>query len=525
MKVLITDPVDDACLAILKSDGLEVDLRPGVSESELASMIAEYDALIIRSGTKVSARVIANADRLRVIGRAGTGVDNIDVDAATRRGIIVMNTPGGSTVSTAEHTLALLFALARNIPEANKSVKSGKWEREKFVGVELYGKTIGIIGLGKIGREVAKRCRALGMTVIGYDPILSNDVALKLGVELVDLDDVYRRSDFLTVHVPLTPETRKMIGDEQLKRCKRGVRIINCARGGIVDEDALLKYLESGHVAGAALDVFSKEPPGNHPLFLHENVIATPHLGASTEEAQEKVSVQIASQVADALKERGLSGVVNAVALQQGFRENIRPYIVLAERMGSLQAQLMKGKLKFMTIACSGDLLQQSQQLLTAAALKGCLSHLMNEPVNHVNAPIIAKEMGVLVNERKEQDTENYLHLLTLEFETEKEKRSLSGTVFAQANIRLVRIDGYYFEVKPEGHMLFYSNIDRPGMLARVGSVLANANINIAGVSLGRVDAGSIALTIMSVDSDIPDAVLEEIRKIDGVFDAKVVYL
>ncbi len=525
MKVLITDQVEDACVATLSAEGLEVVLRPGISESELFSIVSEYDALIVRSSTKVSGQVIAYAHKLRVIGRAGAGVDNVDVDAATRRGIIVMNTPGGSTVSTAEHTIALLLALARHIPQANSSLKLGKWEREKFVGVELSGKTIGIIGLGKIGREVAKRCQGFGMKVIGYDPILSTEVAVKLGVELVDVDEIYPRSDFLTVHVPLTPETRKMIGEQELRRCKRGVHIINCARGGIIDEDALLKFLESGKVAGAALDVFTKEPPGNHPILQHESVIATPHLGASTEEAQEKVSVQIAVQVADALKGRGLSGVVNAVALQQAMREEIRPYVTLSEKMGSLQAQLMKGKLRYMTITCSGDLLQQSQQLLTAASLKGCLSHLLNEPVNYVNAPVIAKEMGVIVNERKEQESENYIHLLTLEFETDKEKRSFSGTVFAHANIRLVKIDGYYLEVKPEGYMLFYTNLDRPGMLARVGTVLASANINIAGVALGRVDAGSRALTIMSVDDDIPDAVLEEIRRIEGVFDAKVVSL
>ena len=523
MRILIADAVDETCVTVLLNDGFKVDLKPEISHGELLNVISEYEGLIVRSRTKVTAQLLEDARRLRVIGRAGAGVDNIDVDAATRRGVIVMNTPGGNTISTAEHTLSLLFALARNIPQADASVRGGKWERDKFIGVELYGKTVGIIGLGKVGREVARRCLALGMKVIGYDPLLSNDVALKLGVELVPLDEVYRRADFLTVHVPLNSETRGLIGEHEIHRCKPGVRIINCARGGIVDEDALLEGLEGGHVAGAALDVFTHEPPGHHALLHHEKVIATPHLGASTEEAQEKVSAQIALQVADALNERGFTGVVNASALQQGLRVEIRPYALLAEKMGSLQAQLMRGKLRSLTITCSGHLLQQSQELLTAAALKGTLSHLMEEPVNYVNAPVIAREMGVVVNERREQEAENFLNLLTIEYETEKEKRSVSGTVFAQTNIRIVKIDGYYLEVKPEGYLLFYSNIDRPGMLASVGSILAKSNINIAGVALGRLEAGKSALTIMSVDSDIPDSVLKEIMRIDGVFDSKVV--
>ena len=525
MRILVADPVDEGCLGILRNDGFEVHFKPGMSELELCEIIPHYDALIVRSGTKVSAEVIRSASKLRVIARAGAGVDNIDVDAATRRGIVVMNTPGGSTISTAEHTLSLLFSLARNIPQANAALKNGNWEREKFIGVELFGKTIGIIGLGKVGREVAKRCHALGMTVIGYDPILSSEVAMKMGVELVDSEEIYRRSDFITVHVPLTPETRKMINEDVIKRCKRGVRIINAARGGIVDEEALLQALNSGRVASAALDVFVQEPPGKNPLLQHENVIVTPHLGASTEEAQEKVSAQIASQVADALKERGLSGIVNAVALQQSLREEIRPYAVLAEKMGSLVAQLMRGKLRHMTIALSGELLQTSRELLKAATLKGCFSHLMSEAVNYVNAPVIAAEMGVFVNEKMEREAENYIHLFTVEYETDKESRSLSGTVFAHSNPRLVRIDGFYFEVKPEGHLLFYSNIDRPGMLASVGLVLAKANINIAGLSLGRVEDEKRALTIMSIDSDIPDSVLHQITQIEGVSEAKVVYL
>ncbi len=525
MKILITDPVDDSCLRVLQKEGFDVDLKPDIPHDLLRTIISEYDALIVRSGTRVSSQIIESAPKLRVIGRAGAGVDNIDVDAATRRGIIVMNTPGGNTISAAEHTLSLLFALARNIPQAHMSVVSGKWEREKYVGVELLGKTVGVIGLGKVGREVARRCVALGMKAIGYDPILSRDIAMKLGIELLPLDEVYRRSDFLTVHVPLTSETRGMVGEREIDLCKAGVRIINCARGGIIDEDALLKGLESGHVAGAALDVFSQEPPSQLKLLRHEKVVVTPHLGASTEDALEKISVQIAQQVADALLERAFSGVVNASALQEGLQEQIKPYVRLAEKLGSLQAQLMKGKLRSIAVTCAGDLLQQHEELLTAAALRGSFSHLLEEPVNYVNAQVIAKEMGVVVNERREAEGRSFRHLLTVEYETEKEKRSISGTVFGSANLRIVKIDEFYLEANPEGHLLIYSNVDRPGMLASVGSILARSNINIAGVALGRIEAGKHALAIMSVDSDIHADVLREIAGLEGVFDAKVVGL
>ncbi len=525
MKILVSDSVEQSCIKILESEGFQVDFRPGLPLNELKNIISQYDALVVRSGTKVTPELIASAEKLKVIGRAGAGVDNIDVEAATRRGIIVMNTPGGNTISTAEHTMSMLLSLARNIPQAYVSLRQGRWERREYLGTELYGKIVGIIGLGKIGREVAQRCLAFGMIVIGYDPVLSSEVALKLGIEVVDLDEVYRRSDFITVHTPLTEETRGMIGERELSKCKKGVRILNCARGGIIDEDALLKALRSGHVAGAALDVFTNEPPEDHPLLHHQKVIATPHLGAATEEAQEKVSIQIAEQIADALKERGVTGAVNAQAIQFAMRDEIKPYLVLAEKMGSLQAQLMVGKLKDMTVTTSGEALHQFQEILSTAILKGVLGHLMTEPVNYVNAPLIAKEMGIILNERKEKGGENYLHLLTVEYETDKEKRSFSGTIFGSSTVRIVKINGFHFEVKPEGYMLFYSNIDRPGMLASVGSILAKANINIAGLSLGRYEMGKKALTVMNVDSDIPLTVLKEIAQIDGVFDAKIVKL
>lgn len=525
MKILITDPIEESCLNILKSEGFEVDLKPGLSRDEIKRIINDYVALIVRSGTKVTADIINEARNLKIIGRAGAGVDNIDVESATRRGIIVMNTPGGNTISTAEHTISLMLALARNIPQACNDLKAGNWNRKKFMGVELYGKTIGIIGLGRIGREVAIRCKAFGMNVIGYDPVLSTEVAVKLGIELVsNLDEIYRRSDFITVHVPLNEETRGMIGREELAKCKRGVRIINCARGGIIDEEALLEAIESGHVAGAALDVFVEEPPPKgHPLIQHPKVIVTPHLGAATEEAQEKVAIQIAHQIADALKGRAIVGAVNAEILQFAMNEEIKPYLLLAEKMGSFQAQILKGKVLGITGVFIGEILKNSTQILTSAFLKGMLNYLMSEPVNYINAPVIAKEMGLSISERISEGGGNYTHLLKFEVKTDREIRSIAGTVFGNHDIRIVGVDDFHFEFKPEGILLVYSNIDRPGMLASVSSILARSNINIAGLSLGRYGLGQRALTVMSVDSEIPPAVLQEISSIDGISDVRVV--
>lgn len=527
MKILITDPIEESCVNILKSEGFEVDLRPGISRDEIRRIINDYVALIVRSGTKVTADIINEAKNLKIIGRAGVGVDNIDVESATRRGIIVMNTPGGNTISTAEHTMSLILSLARNIPQACDDLKAGNWNRKKFIGVELYGKTIGIIGLGRIGREVAIRCKAFGMNVIGYDPVLSAEVAARIGVELVsNLDEIYRRSDFITVHVPLNDETRGMIGKEELLKCKRGVRIINCARGGIIDEDALLEAIEAGHVAGAALDVFAEEPPPkDHPLINHPKVIVTPHLGAATEEAQEKVAIQIAHQIADALKGRAIVGAVNAEILQLAMNEELKPYLLLAEKIGLFQAQILKGKVITITGVFVGEILKNSSQILMSAFLKGILNYFMSEPINYINAPVIAKEMGLNISEKTGESEGNYTHLLKFEVKTDKEIRTVAGTVFGNSDIRIVGVDDFRFEFKPEGILLVYSNIDKPGMLASVSSILARSNINIAGLSLGRYGIGQKALTVMSVDNEIPPELLHEISSIDGIFDVKIVRL
>jgi D-3-phosphoglycerate dehydrogenase len=525
MKILVSDALEQACIDILEREGLKVDNRPGLPASELAAVIGGYDALLVRSATKVTAEVIAAAGNLKVIGRAGTGVDNIDLAAATRRGILVMNTPGGNTVSAAEHTVSLLLALARNIPQAHMSLVGGAWERKKFTGTEVQEKTLGIVGLGKIGREVASRFLGLGMKIVGYDPLLAPDAAAKAGIELVQLDELFRRSDFITVHTPLTAETRGLINDTTLARCKKGVRIINCARGGIVDEAALLRALESGQAGGAALDVFEQEPPVNSALLHHPRVVVTPHLGASTEEAQEKVAIQIAHQVADALRGRAYAGVVNGAAMHLTLKEEVRPWVTLAEKLGHCAAQMTAGKFKSVSVGVSGELVVATLDLLKAGVLKGILAESQPEPVNFINAPFLAEELGLSIRDSRGPSGANYPNLLRVRYETDREARECAGTVFGSSAVRLVMIDGFRFELNPEGHLLVYYNIDRPGMLARVGEVLARHNVNIGGVSLGRSTAGGNALTVMNIDTPLPQQALAELNALNGVTRLTTVHL
>lgn len=525
MKILISDQLEQSCIDILVNEGFEVDNKPGLPAEELKKIVGEYEGLVVRSATKVNADVISSATRLKIIGRAGTGVDNIDVAASTRKGVLVMNTPGGNTISAAEHTVSMLLSLARNIPQAHGSLVQGRWDRKKYTGVEVYEKTLGVVGLGKIGREVASRCQAFGMKVIGYDPVLASEIAAKLNIELVSLEELYRRSDFITVHTPLTKETKALLNDETFPKCKKGVRIVNCARGGIIDEAALLRGLQSGQVGGAALDVFEQEPPKDNPLLQHERVVVTPHLGASTEEAQEKVAIQIAHQLADALKGRGYVGLVNGAALQLTMNEELRPYAMLAEKLGSLAAQLSPGKIKSIAVTTSGELLSSSMELLKAGVLKGVLSHVLPEPVNFVNAPFHAAEMGLAVREERDTRGGNAANLLRLKLQTEDGEREVAGTVYGSSAIRLVQIDDFRFELNPEGYLLVYNNIDKPGMLARVGSILAEHEVNIAGVSLGRTAAGANALTIMNVDGDIPQEALNTLLNQKGVSNLRVVRL
>jgi len=517
-KILISDSIDKNCISILQRFGYEVMYKTGMTPDQIKSEIGNYDCLIVRSETKVNAELISRMEKMEIIGRAGTGVDNIDVDAATRRGIIVMNTPGGNTISAAEHTMALMLSMCRNVPQANISIRDAKWERKKFQGTELFGKILGVIGLGKIGREVALRSKSFGMKIIGFDPLLSDEVASKLGIEILDLDTLFAKSDIISLHVPLSTETKYLISAETLRKCKKGVKIINCARGGIVNENDLVDALDSGKVSAAAIDVFEKEPPDfSQRIFNHPKIICTPHLGASTEEAQEKVAIQIAEQVHDFFEHKKMNGVVNASGLEAISKKEILPFVTLAESLGKIYAQMIRSPLKQININYSGSLLHSSASLLSASLLKGLLSKLLTENINFINSPILAKEMGIKINETKSDENLNYTNLLSVEFLSDKEKRFFAGTVFGNNEIRIVKIDNYLLEVKPEGNLLLYSNIDKPGMVAAVGKILSEAKINIAGLSLGRLEAGKEALTVVNVDHQIDENVLQQISLINGV--------
>ncbi|MGA9294144.1 MAG: phosphoglycerate dehydrogenase [Ignavibacteriaceae bacterium] len=517
-KIIITDSVDTKCVSILESAGHQVTYKPGMPKEEIKKVINEFNGLVVRSATKVTADIISLMDNMEVIGRAGTGVDNIDIEAATRKGIMVMNTPGGNTVSAAEHTMALMLTMCRNTAQANQSMRAGKWERKNFQGTELQGKVLGVIGLGKIGREVAVRSKAFEMNVIGYDPVLSDEVAGKLGIKPVNLDEIFEQSDIITIHVPKSDETKNLISEKTLSRCKNGVKIINCARGGIVNEADLVKAVNDGKVSGAAIDVYSSEPPDfSSELIQHPKIITTPHLGASTEEAQEKVAIQIAEQMVDLFNDKPVRGAVNASALGSSVNKDIHPYIKLGENLGVLHAQLIQGQLKKIDINYSGQLLHSSTTLLSTAVLKGFLSKMLSEGVNLINAPFLAKEMGIVINETKSGANSTYTNLMTVEFTSDKEKRSFAGTVIGNNELRIVNIDNYLLELKPEGNLLFYSNIDRPGILATVSKILAEENINIAGLSLGRNEIGKEALTVINVDSEIDKKSIEAISAIGGV--------
>lgn len=511
MKVLISDAVAPACVDILSSEGIEADVQTGLSTEQLRHLIGQYDGLIVRSATKVTREVIEAASRLKVIGRAGAGVDNIDVSAATHRGIVVMNTPGGNTVSTAELSFSMILALSRNIPQATTALKAGTWNRKKYTGVEVQGKTLGIIGVGKVGREVAVRARAFGMNVLGYDPFIVEEVASKLGVELVSLENLYARSDYITIHTPLNDQTRNLLSEDELARCKTGVRIINCARGGIVDEAALLRAIESGKVAGAALDVFAQEPPTCWDLIRREEVICTPHLGASTAEAQTTVALQIARQIATFLKNGTVQNAVNLTPMDAAIYDKIRTYVELAEKIGSLQVQLSKGRLKNIAVEYRGEILDYPTSPVTAAVLKGALAGSSDIPLNLVNAPVIAQERGIQIEEIRHSEHENYLNLITVTYRTDREERIVSGTIFGKNDPRIVRINEYHFDARPEGNMLFCGNEDVPGVIGRIGTLLGDNGINIARMSWGREQPGGKAVTVLNLDNPVPDHVLTQI--------------
>jgi D-3-phosphoglycerate dehydrogenase len=522
-KILVSDPVDKQCVSMLSEAGFDVHFRSGILPDELKKIIPGYNGLVVRSETQVNSGLIKHMENMEVIGRAGTGVDNIDVDAATRKGIIVMNTPGGNTISTAEHTIALMLGMSRNIAQANISLRQGKWDRKSFKGSELNNKTLGIIGLGKIGKEVALRAKAFGMKVIGFDPLLSEEVSLKAGIKPVALNELFETSDIITLHVPFNEQTKNIISEHSLAKCKKGVKIINCARGGLVDEAALISALDSGQVSAAAFDVYEQEPPDfKSKLFTHPKVLCTPHLGASTEEAQVKVAIQIAEQIIALFNNNQISGAVNTSPGNE-ISENLKPYIKLAKALGSLQSQLLEGNLKKINLSLSGEMLQRNSEMIIAYVLQGFLSERLTDPVNFISAPFIARELGITINQTQSSVNENYNNLLTIECEGEKLKKTIAGTVFGLNEIRIVRYDNFSLEINPFGNMLLYYNIDRPGMLAKVGSVLADKQINIAGLSLGRTVIGGEALTVVNVDSPVDEKVINQISSIDGIKDIRAV--
>ena len=515
-KILVADKMSPLAAEILTERGLQADVKTGLDARALIDTIPDYDALIVRSATRATAEVIAAAPKLRIIGRAGIGVDNIDVAAATRNGVVVMNTPGGNSTTTAEHAIALLFALARQVPAADRSTQDGKWEKARFMGVELTGKVLGVVGCGNIGAIVADRARGLHMRVIAHDPFLSADRAADLGVEKVELADLLARADFITLHVPLTDRTRGLIDAEALAACKPGVRIVNCARGGLVVEEDLKAAIESGHVAGAALDVFEREPATENALFGLDNLVATPHLGASTSEAQEKVAVQIAEQIADYLLTGAVTNALNMPSLSAEDAPRLKPYMKLAEQLGGFAGQLTRTGLKGVTLEFEGDVARVNTRPLTQVALAGLLKPML-ATVNMVNAPIVARARNIDVSEIKHERDCDYQTLMRLTVHTERQTRSVAGTLFGGDKPRLVEIKGIAIEAELGPHMLYIANEDKPGLIGALGTALGDADVNIATFHLGRAAPGDEAIALIEIDETLTQAVVEKIEAIPQI--------
>ena len=516
-KVLISDALSEAAVQIFRDRGIEADFRPelGKDKAALAAIIGGYNGLAIRSATKASAKLLTEAARLRVIGRAGIGVDNVDVAAATARGVIVMNTPFGNSITTAEHAIALIFALARQIPQADASTQGGRWEKNRFLGVELTGKTLGVVGCGNIGAIVADRAIGLKLKVIAYDPFLSPERAVQLGVEKVELDQVLARADIITLHVPMTDKTRNILSAEALARAKRGVRIVNCARGGLVDEAALRAALESGHVAGAAFD--ATEPAHENPLFGHPNVVCTPHLGASTAEAQENVALQVAEQMSDYLISGAISNAVNFPSISGEEAPRLRPFVALADKLGSFLGQLTDAAITGIRITYEGAVAGMNTRALTAAAVTGVLRPFLSD-VNMVSAPAVARERGIVVDEvKREGGLADYESVIRITVEAQDMARDAAGTVFHDGKPRIVEILGIAIDAPFSPHMLYVRNHDRPGFIGRFGSVLGQAGVNVATFALGREAEGGAAIAFVAVDGPVPEAVLAEIAAIPQV--------
>src|SRR6266516_2651370 len=521
-RVLISDALSPAAVQIFKDRGIEVDFQPklGADKEKLAELVGGFDGLAIRSATKVTPKILERAKNLKVIGRAGIGVDNVDIPAATAKGIIVMNTPFGNSITTAEHAITLMLALARQIPAADASTQAGKWEKNRFLGVEITGKTLGIIGCGNIGSIVADRAHGLKMKVIAYDPFLAPEHAVDIGVEKVELADLLRRADFISLNTPLTDKTRNIVDARALAAARRGVRIVNCARGGLVDEVALRAALDSGHVAGAAFDVFSVEPAVDNPLFGHPSVVCTPHLGASTMEAQENVALQIAEQMADYLLRGAISNAVNFPSITAEEAPKLRPFIELAEKLGSFAGQLTESGILKVQITYEGHVAAMNTRALTSAAIAGLLKPLLQD-VNMVSAPIVARERGIVVEETRRDAEGDYDSLITLAVVTDRQTRAVSGTVFADGRPRIIDIKGIRMDAEFAPSMLYVTNQDKPGFVGRFATLLAEAGINIATFHLGRESLGGNAIALVEIDGTVPAELLAKVRQIPNVQQVK----
>ena len=535
LKVLVTDPLGKNGMDELRKEkSIIVDEKPGIAPEELKKIIGEYDAILIRSGTKLTRELIEAAGKLRVIGRAGVGVDNVDLEAATARGIIVMNTPEGNTISTAEHTFSMLMALARNIPQADHSIKGGQWNRQEFQGTELNGKTLGVIGFGRIGREVAKRAAAFNMKVVVFDPFISPEAMKQYSVEFKEVKELLKVADFITTHTPLTPETKYILNSETFKLCKKGVRIVNCARGGIVEEKALVEAIESGIVAGAALDVFEKEPPSpDNPLLKMKQVIATPHLGAATQEAQENVAIEVAKQVVDFLQYHVVRNAVNYPNLDAETYRVLKPWLELVEKIGMFHVQYFGGSITTVNVRYGGEVTRYSPKPLTTSLMKGLLTPICGDTVNFVNAPAMAKERGIKVVETTSTQAEDFTNYIEVEVTSSNVTNKITGTIFGNKFPRIVNINEFWgLDIDPRGYVLVIKNEDKPGVVGTLGTILGQHKINIAEMSLARVPQGqkTFALTTINTDNEISDIVLSEIKAYKNqhpnpIRDAKLVNL
>ncbi len=525
-RVLVSDPLSKRGLEILeRAKHIQFDLKPGLSPEELKKILPEYDAIIIRSETKLKADLIEAGTRLRVIGRAGIGLDNVDIPAATKKGVVVMNTPQENAIAAAEHTIAMMLSVSRKIPQATASMKAGKWEKKKFTGVELYQKTLGLVGIGVIGTIVADRARGMKMKVIGYDPYLAPEVAEKKGVELVSFDELLSRSDFISVHTPLTEETRNLIDQKAFDKMKRGVILINCARGGIINERALYEAIQSGKVAGAALDVFEKEPAIGNPLVDLEEIVCTPHLGASTEEAQENVAIAIAQQVVDYLINGEIRNAVNLPAVSPDLLLFLRPYLRLGEKLGSFLGQISNYAIEEVMIEYLGEIGSYGTKPITVSILKGLLTPFVGETVNFVNAPVMAKERGIRVTESVSESAEDYASLISLTVRSKMEQNYIAGTLFGRKELRIVKLNDFFIEAIPEGTILLINNYDRPGVIGNIGMALGSRGINIATMQFGRDRMGGMAISLLHLDSPLPPGMLGEILRLPNIISVRQIEL